>query len=291
MSGIGIQYSASEIVHTKYQRFAGALVIGRRMLPQAFVRAADIRPVELHDLLPADVRFKLLFFVGELTKTRIAELNALAEELSKPSSILHKYSADGNISTVFDILTIMTGKKTAINHLDVPPFFRPHWSKLVVSFILHSFLVYEGFGIDPKQITLVVVRPDGYVGTIVPLTAMADLHDYFGSFLVPRVLDSTTSTFAKVVTNRVGGILHDDWERWTFAKVRGGWAENEKRDTLSNYLLDELRTYGSGYSDALAPFPPRDANKSLAGEPALVRTPTIEELRVTDSPCVLHRQH
>jgi len=45
------------------------------------------------------------------------------------------------------------------------------------------------FGIDPEQITLVVVRPDGYVGTIVPSTAIADLDNYFGSFLVPRILD------------------------------------------------------------------------------------------------------
>ena len=45
---------------------------------------------------------------------------------------------------------------------------------------------YEKFGIDPKQITLVVVRPDGYVGTIVPSTAIADLDDYFGAFLLPH---------------------------------------------------------------------------------------------------------
>lgn len=49
---------------------------------------------------------------------------------------------------------------------------------------------YEKFGIDPKEITLVVVRPDGYVGTVVPSTAFADLDNYFGSFLVPRNLDS-----------------------------------------------------------------------------------------------------
>jgi len=49
---------------------------------------------------------------------------------------------------------------------------------------------YETFGIDPEQITLVVVRPDGYVGTIAPSTAIAHLDNYFGSFLVPRSLDS-----------------------------------------------------------------------------------------------------
>jgi len=49
---------------------------------------------------------------------------------------------------------------------------------------------YARFGIDPEQITLVVVRPDGYVGAIAPSTAIADLDSYFGSFLLPRAPDS-----------------------------------------------------------------------------------------------------
>jgi phenol 2-monooxygenase len=128
-SGIGVHYSPSAIVDPRHQKCAEKLIIGQRMHPQIFVRAADIRPVEIQDLLPADVRFKVLFFVGNLTETRIAELNLLAEELSKPSSVFHKYSADGNISTVFDIITITAGKKDDINYLLVPVFFRPHWSK------------------------------------------------------------------------------------------------------------------------------------------------------------------
>jgi hypothetical protein len=44
-------------------------------------------------------------------------------------------------------------------------------------------------------------------------------------------------------------------QRWTLAKVRwwGGWAEQEHRDTLIHYLLDELHAYEVDYSDALAP--------------------------------------
>lgn len=49
---------------------------------------------------------------------------------------------------------------------------------------------YEAFGIDPKQITIVVVRPDGYVGAVAPSAAIADLDTYFGSFLLPRSLAS-----------------------------------------------------------------------------------------------------
>ena len=57
---------------------------------------------------------------------------------------------------------------------------------------------YEQFGIDPEQITVVVVRPDGYVGTIAPSTAIADLDKYFGSFLVPRDLNPYISKAAKL---------------------------------------------------------------------------------------------
>ena len=113
----------------RHQKCAQKLIIGQRMHPQIFVRAADIRPIEIQDLLPADVRFKALFFVGNLTETRSAELDLLAEELSKPSSVLHRFSVDGNISTVFDIITIIAGKKDDIIYLGVPAFFRPHWSK------------------------------------------------------------------------------------------------------------------------------------------------------------------
>ena len=129
MSGMGVHYSPSAIVDPKHQGYVNNLVIGERMPFQTFVRAADIRPVDIQDLLPADVRFKVLFFVGNLTETRIVELKLLADELSEPSSFLQKYSADGNPSTVFDMITIAAGKKEDINYLLVPAFFRPHWSK------------------------------------------------------------------------------------------------------------------------------------------------------------------
>ncbi|KAH0836789.1 putative phenol 2-monooxygenase (NADPH) [Lanmaoa asiatica] len=193
-SGIGVHYPPSAIVEPKHQKCADNLVIGQRMHPQIFVRAADMRPIEIQDLLPADARFKVLFFVGDLTETRITELNLLAEELSKPSSFLRKYSVDRTISTAFEIITITAGKKNDINYLLVPAFFRPHWTKVLLDDTdvtgSNGGHAYERFGIDPKEITLVIVRPDGYVGTIVPSTAIADLENYFGSFLIPRGLDA-----------------------------------------------------------------------------------------------------
>ncbi|KAG2133337.1 hypothetical protein DEU56DRAFT_738972 [Suillus clintonianus] len=73
-------------------------------------------------------------------------------------------------------------------------------------------------------------------------------------------------------------------QRWTLAKVRwwGGWADGEQRDTLVRYLLDELYAYKTDYSDALAPIS-RGADASLAGEQALMRPASIEELHMVHS--------
>jgi phenol 2-monooxygenase len=195
-SGLAVQYSPSMIVDFKHQQHAKKLIIGQRMLPYIFVRAADICPVNIHDLLPADVRFKVVFFVGHLTETRVAELKLLAEELS---SFLRKYSVDGNVSTVFDIITVTAGKKEDMNYLLLPIFFRPHWKKVFLddTYGKEGGHGYEQFGIDPEQITVVVVRPDGHVGMIAPSTAIADLDKYFGSFLVPRDLNPYICKAAK----------------------------------------------------------------------------------------------
>ncbi|KAG2104313.1 uncharacterized protein F5147DRAFT_638301 [Suillus discolor] len=70
-------------------------------------------------------------------------------------------------------------------------------------------------------------------------------------------------------------------QRWSLAMVRwwGGWADGEQRNTLIRYLLDELHTYETDYSDALAPFS-REAESSLAGKQALMRPASTEELRM-----------
>ncbi|KAH7919888.1 hypothetical protein BV22DRAFT_840363 [Leucogyrophana mollusca] len=188
-SGIGVHYTPSAVVNVTHQPCAPNLIIGQRMLPQIFVRAADARPYEIQDLLPADTRFKLLLFVGLTTESQLAKISALAEELEKQDSFLQKYARDGNVSSVFDILTITAGKKDDVNFLDLPALFRPHWSKVLIDDTDVTGSVgghaYDRFGIDTGAVTLVVVRPDGYVGMIAPSTAIRDIEKYFAGFMRP----------------------------------------------------------------------------------------------------------
>lgn len=191
-SGIGIHYGPSMIVNAKHQHCAKNLVVGQRMLPQVFVRAADARPVEIHDLLPADIRFKILIFLGSVEgESRLAEINAFAQELSSSNGFLQKYSTGGQTSLcTFDLTTIVAGNKKDINYLSVPQIFRAHWSKVLLDDTdvtgSKGGGAYERFGISTESITFVIVRPDGYVGMVAPATALDDVHEYFASFLLPR---------------------------------------------------------------------------------------------------------
>jgi phenol 2-monooxygenase len=42
---------------------------------------------------------------------------------------------------------------------------------------------YKYYGIDRKDGAIVIVRPDGYVGTVAPLCGTSHLKDYFAGFM------------------------------------------------------------------------------------------------------------
>ncbi|GJJ11380.1 hypothetical protein Clacol_005612 [Clathrus columnatus] len=183
-SGVGIHYAQSPITNDKYQSYASKLIIGERTIPQLLIRAADGRPYEIQDLLPADARFKILVFTGDTgDKTQIKTLNILASELEK---LLTKYTRGENTGTIFDILSISTASKESVDYTVLPKVMRSHWSKVFVDqkevHGSHGGTCYAVYGIESRG-AVVVVRPDGYVGTIAPLDKPEHLDEYFNGFV------------------------------------------------------------------------------------------------------------
>ncbi|KIM62707.1 hypothetical protein SCLCIDRAFT_24775 [Scleroderma citrinum Foug A] len=173
-SGVGVHYGPSEIVNIKHQQCARNLVIGQRILPQIFLIFVG--------------RFS--FFFGILDESRLPRAKLLANDLNEPTSFLRKYPVDGQIPRMFDIIAIVAGNRSNFNYLNVPAFFRPHWSKVLLDDTDITGTMgggaYKRFGIDTNDTTFVVVRPDGYVGMIAPSSAVRDLDEYFASFLIPH---------------------------------------------------------------------------------------------------------
>jgi len=186
-SGISIHYAESAIVDAKNQYLAKNLIIGKRILPQILVRAADARPYELQDLLPADMRFKILIFAGDTTQVaQRIKVEKLAQEMSRPESFLQKYTPGEEWNKVFDILAISSGKKEHVNYTELPKLFRSHWSKVFVDDVdmtgTQGGQAYEYFGIEPAG-AVVIVRPDGYVGFVSSFECVRDVDRYFSLFM------------------------------------------------------------------------------------------------------------
>ncbi|KDQ61457.1 hypothetical protein JAAARDRAFT_150177 [Jaapia argillacea MUCL 33604] len=187
-SGIGIHYAESAIVNYNYQGLASGVAIGQRMGPQIVIRVADARPFDVQDLLPADTRFKILIFAGDLTEPEQREkLNLIALEMGKPEGFLEKYTPKGAArDAVFDIMTIGRSKKEDLNFTDVPDILLSHWSKVYVDDIdftgTKGGKAYSTYGIGSAG-AFVVVRPDQYVGMIAPLDRVKDLDRYFAGFM------------------------------------------------------------------------------------------------------------
>ncbi|PCH36417.1 hypothetical protein WOLCODRAFT_28542 [Wolfiporia cocos MD-104 SS10] len=182
MSGIGVYYAPSVLTRMTHQSSAHGLVIGQRLHPHIFVRAADARPVDIHDMLPADGRFGVAVFAGD-ADTHIA---ALARSLD---ALLRRYAEQrGGVAAVFNVFTVLAQSKDDVNYTDVPELLRPHWSKVLLDdtdmFGRSGGGGYDAYGIDRARGAVVIVRPDGFVGTVAPLEDLSEIDEYFSSFMV-----------------------------------------------------------------------------------------------------------
>ena len=125
-SGIGVHYAPSLIISTTHQALAKNLVIGLRILPQIAIRVADWQPIEIQDLCPADLRFKVIVFTGP---AHGPHLDAISAELAREDGWLRRYGSEA----VFDIITVCQGRKETISWMSVPQPLRPHWAKCAAS--------------------------------------------------------------------------------------------------------------------------------------------------------------
>ena len=127
-----MHYGPSAITNTQYQHLASNLIVGERMLPHVFIRAADAQPFNIQDMLPADIRFKLLVFAGDTSDPCAQErLQKFADDLEKPDCFYVRFGGQ-DPTQVFDLIAISSATKDRADYTDVPPMFRTHWSKYVL---------------------------------------------------------------------------------------------------------------------------------------------------------------
>ncbi|KAI0310571.1 FAD binding domain-containing protein [Amylostereum chailletii] len=180
-SGVGIHYAPSALTAPAHQAAAAHLTVGQRLLPHVLVRAADARATEIQDVCPADGRFKLLVLPGELGARRGERV---VRELGRAGA----WAGKARAADALDLITVARGKKETFSWLEVPAGLRPHWTKVLLDdadIAGRGGGLYAAYGVSERDGAAVVVRPDGYVGTVVPLdeAGLAALDAYFAGFM------------------------------------------------------------------------------------------------------------
>lgn len=179
------------------QDLAKEIPIGMRIPSHKVLNQADARPWHLQELLPSNGAWRILVFAGDISVPQQFErYQKLGKALDSDESFFRRFQprdGDATDNPVFEILTIHSAPRTAIELHDLPEIFHPFsgeygwdYAKVYVDDVSYHEghgKAYENYGIDSTRGCAVVVRPDQYVSWIGELEDVEDLNTFFDSFM------------------------------------------------------------------------------------------------------------
>ncbi|MGY1692874.1 FAD-binding monooxygenase [Geodermatophilus sp. SYSU D01105] len=195
-AGVATHYEPSLITGAATsQDLAKGFVIGERFHSAPVVRLADAKRVHLGHVAQADGRWRLYAF-ADAADPRGADsrLRALCEFLAESAdSPVRRYTPDGaDVDAVFDLRAVVQQGHRELSVTGLPSLLLPRkgrfglvdHEKVFCPDLKSGADVFDLRGIDRAQGCLVVVRPDQYVATVLPLDGTAELGEFFAGFMV-----------------------------------------------------------------------------------------------------------
>lgn len=178
-----------------HQHLAAGLVIGKRFHSAPVIRLADAKPVHLGHASQADGRFRIYVFAPAEDPTASGSaIRALCDFLTEPrESPLRRHTPVGaDIDSVIDLRAVFQQDHRALAIGAMPALLLPRkgryglidYEKMFCPDLKSGQDVFAMRGIDRKAGCMVVVRPDQYVATVLPLDGFAALASYFDGFML-----------------------------------------------------------------------------------------------------------
>lgn len=191
-AGMMTQYEENLIVGTtQHQDLASGFPVGKRFKSFEVLRRCDAYRQHLGHQHTADGRYRIYAFADA---PKAGEDSTLSKWAEKVGPILAKFTPEGaDENTYFDVKAIYQ----QTNHhdyeiLDAPLLFRPRNGKFNVPNWENVFNalpgdkdIFDARGIS-RDGAVVIVRPDQYVGAVLPLDDPSAVEDYFSSALIKR---------------------------------------------------------------------------------------------------------
>ncbi|MGY8705302.1 FAD-binding monooxygenase [Bradyrhizobium sp. 18BD] len=195
-AGTATHYKPSTLTGaTSHQHLAEGLVIGKRFHSAPVIRLGDAKPVHLGHASQADGRFRIYAFAPAedpaASGSAIRALcNFLGEARESPIRLYTPAAAD--IDSVIDLRAVFQQDHRELAIEAMPALLLPRkgryglldYEKMFCPDLKSGHDVFAMRGIDRKAGCMVVVRPDQYVATVLPLNGFAALASYFDNFML-----------------------------------------------------------------------------------------------------------
>ncbi|MFD1718368.1 FAD-binding monooxygenase [Georgenia deserti] len=192
-AGFMTHYTPSMITaEDTHQSLARGFTIGKRFKSAPVVRVADTNPVHLGHHARADGRWRIYVFADAASPGAVSPTADLADWLAtSPDSPVLAYTPAGeDLDAWFDVKVVYQQHHHDVDLGQVPRIFLPRVGPF-------QLIDYEKvYAADPENDifelreidrsgAVVVVRPDQYVSHVLPLTATAELAQFFAGAMRP----------------------------------------------------------------------------------------------------------
>ena len=191
-AGVATHYPPATMLTTEatYQALAKGFTIGVRFHSAPVVRVVDAKPMHLGHVARADGAWRIYAFADAGGQ----RLHKLADFLAKSpdSPILRFTPAGADIDSVIDVRAIFQQGHRELKVEALPSILLPRkgrfglidYEKAYSPDLKNGPNVFDLRGIDRAKGAIVVVRPDQYVSTVLPLDAHGALTAFFEGFLL-----------------------------------------------------------------------------------------------------------
>ena len=191
-AGVSTHYAPTTVLTAPatHQDLARGFTIGMRFHSAPVVRLADAKPMHLGHVHRADGAWRLYAF-ADAGGQRLRELAAFLAD--SPSSPVRRFTPAGaDLDSVIDVRAVFQQGHRALRVDALPAILLPRKGRFGLIDYEKTFApdlqrgpdIFDLRGIDREQGALVVVRPDQYVATVLPLDAHDELSAFFGQFLL-----------------------------------------------------------------------------------------------------------
>ncbi|PQE14361.1 phenol 2-monooxygenase protein [Rutstroemia sp. NJR-2017a BBW] len=182
-AGVTATYAQSCITKTSgsEQELATCLGVGARCPSAQVVRFCDVKPVQFHQALKADGKWRLVVFCGDISKPILAtKLQKLAQYLSSNPGALNVSSYVPGSNCEAQPVLVISGSRAEIDWPQIPSLFTPirgSWGirdlhQVYVDDVSYNHghgYAYKKFGIDADEGAIVLIRPDQHIARLLSL--------------------------------------------------------------------------------------------------------------------------